>query len=1001
MFLPKRSQCFFSRPLLAVWFCFLISERGMSDTPETSTQITVVATQDASIKYDDSLTGNWSNVEVYGGNTPIIALVEFEISGLSSSTIGSAMFRPYINTLRNNTSSTFSIYSTTARDWDENSVEWSSRPLRDQLLDTITITGTGSYVDFDVTGAIVEALQAGESKVTFWIEDGEQEGEQIKFDSTTKTNKPQLVITTSADTTAPSFSSAATSTDGAKVILTYNEVLSSTTAASSDFLVEVDGVTATISDVAISGSTVELTLGSAVSSGQSVTVAFTDPTSNNDSNAIQDTSGNDAATLSTTTVSNQVAEVGQGLLQILGSRVNDRDWNENVGGGHLRADLSQLSDRDLSKTISYQWYADDVAVSGATSRDFILEEHSINNEAIYLVATYTALSGQQRVATSPTLNQLDWRIFSGGEDPSITGDYPYAGIMEGNLIGDNPTPFMATYSFASSSRTHGGNGWYEDGYRASETHSITSINASDQGMPAQEGTNILKMAATSNSKRVEWGNRNFNTRVQENQNVYVSQKIYLPSSEWDPVTQYSTLIFQHKQYPGSDPNFEIRLSNLGDYKLYVRSPYSHYSLTGQRVTDYPIATLNPDTWHDLKIHLTPSQSNSVGQMTIYLDGEVIFSEQGTNLNDKDTTNDSFLKLGMYTQILDDRHYFVDAVEMATFLPSTVSDWVNGATTDVNSQTRLLTVLDLENGSVTGGGTFSLGDEATLTATPSAGYVFASWSGDVSSTDNPLTITVDDNKSIGATFTEDTRDPDEDGLSNYQELVVLGTDPNDPDSDADGYNDGQEQSEGTDPNDAASLPTRLVTILDLENGSVTGGGTFNLGAEATLTATPSTGYVFVGWSGDSEATETPLKIAIDANKSIGATFTEDTRDPDEDGLSNYQELVVLNTNPNDADSDGDGWIDSDEVNLSYEPTEAGSVPVFKANLTTHKNPDGSVKDLTISFVTRTGGIYYVEESSDLVNWNVREGEIAGSGVIESRSVPMSAQQIFLRVKELVP
>ena len=49
---------------------------------------------------------------------------------------------------------------------------------------------------------------------------------------------------------------------------------------------------------------------------------------------------------------------------------------------------------------------------------------------------------------------------------------------------------------------------------------------------------------------------------------------------------------------GSDPNFEIRLSNLGEYKLYVRSPYSHYGLTGQKVTDYPIATLSPDTWHD-------------------------------------------------------------------------------------------------------------------------------------------------------------------------------------------------------------------------------------------------------------------------------------------------------------------------------------------------------------------------------------------------------------------
>ena len=257
--------------------------------------------------------------------------------------------------------------------------------------------------------------------------------------------------------------------------------------------------------------------------------------------------------------------------------------------------------------------------------------------------------------------------------------------------------------------------------------------------------------------------------------------------------------------------------------------------------------------------------------------------------------------------------------MTTFLPSTVSDWVTGATTVVTSPTRLLTILNLENGSVTGGGTFSLGLDATLTATPSAGYIFASWSGDASSTDNPLTVTMDDSKSIGATFTEDTRDPDGDGLSNYQELVEFGTDPNDADSDADGYNDGQEQSEGTDPNDAASLPTRLVTILDLENGSVTGGGTFNLGAETTLTATPSAGYVFAGWSGDASSTETPLKITIDANKSIGATFTEDTRDPDEDGLSNYQELVA-GTDPNDSDSDDDGYNDGLEIEIQINAVD---------------------------------------------------------------------------------
>ena len=873
----------------------------MSDTPETSTQTTVVATQDGSIKENSSTNGNWSKNEVYGGSTPVIALVEFDLSSFSKNdSIQSATFRPYVRTLKNNQSSSFSIYSTTAKDWSQSSVKWSTRPPKDQLLDTITITKSGSYVDFEVTDAIQDAIDNGQSKVTLWIEDSEKEYEGFEFDSVNKNasypNEPELVIVSGVaepDTTAPTFSSAATSTDGTKVILTYNEALSSTTAAASDFTIEVNGSAATISNVATSGSTVELTLSSAVVYGQTITVAYTDPTSGNDSNAIQDGAGNDAGDLSTTTVSNQVAEAGQGILQILGSTVNDKDWDQHVGGKHLRADLSQLNNRDTTKAITYQWYADGEAVSGATSRDFKLEDHSISNEAIHLVATYTTLSGQQRIATSPTLNQLDWRIFSGGEDSSIAGDYPYTGIMESYLVGDNPTPFMATYSFASSSRTHGGNGWYEDGYRASETHSITSINASDQGLPTQEGTNILKIAATSDSKRVELGNRNFNTRVQENQDVYVSQKVYLPSSEWDSVTQYSTLIFQHKQYPGSDPNFEIRLSNLGDYKLYVRSPYSHYGLTGQRVTDYPVATLNPDTWHDLKIHLTPSKSNNVGQMTIYLDGEVIFSEQGTNLNDIDSTNDSFLKLGMYTQILDDRHYFVDSVEMTTFLPSTVSDWVTGATTVVTSPTRLLTILNLENGSVTGGGTFSLGLDATLTATPSAGYIFASWSGDASSTDNPLTVTMDDNKSIGATFTEDTRDPDGDGLSNYQELVVLGTDPIDEDSDADGYNDGDEVTDGTDPNDSDSYPDPDKTAPTFSSAATSTDGTkviltYNEGLSST-TASVSDFTIEVDGSAatiSSVATSgSTVELSLNSAVAYGQTVTVAYTDPTSGNDSN--------------------------------------------------------------------------------------------------------------------
>ena len=350
-------------------------------------------------------------------------------------------------------------------------------------------------------------------------------------------------------------------------------------------------------------------------------------------------------------------------LQIVGSTVNDKDWDQHVGGGHLKADLSQLNDRDTSAAITFQWYADDLAISGATTSDLILSEHGISSETIHLVTTYSTLSGEQRVVTSPKLEQGDWRIFSGGED--------------GTIAGSNPAPFMETYSFSNSSRTHNGDGWYEDRILASDTHSISSVGAAEVGLSAIEGGSIIRIAATDGSKRAELGNRNWNTRLQENQDLYFAESLYLPKEEWDVVTQYSTLIFQHKQYPGADPNFEVRLSNEGDYKLFVQSPYGHYGLTGDKHNDHTIATLSPDTWHDLKIHLTPSHDDSLGQVTIYLDGETIFSETGTNLNDRDNTNDSFLKLGMYTNIEDSRHYYVDAVEMSTFLPSTVSDWVTG------------------------------------------------------------------------------------------------------------------------------------------------------------------------------------------------------------------------------------------------------------------------------------------------------------------------------------
>lgn len=140
-------------------------------------------------------------------------------------------------------------------------------------------------------------------------------------------------------------------------------------------------------------------------------------------------------------------------------------------------------------------------------------------------------------------------------------------------------------------------------------------------------------------------------------------------------------------------------------------------------------------------------------------------------------------------------------------------------------------------------TVSYGTTVTLTATPTANYIFARWDDGDTHAERVVTATVD--KTYTAFF-------------NVKTYKVS------------------------------------VDINDDAMGTVSGYGTFNAGTNVTLVATPKTGYDFVGWSGDKSGSTGTLAInSLDKNYNITATFkpkeyTITFKDEDEAVLSSNKE-----------------------------------------------------------------------------------------------------------------
>ena len=110
-------------------------------------------------------------------------------------------------------------------------------------------------------------------------------------------NWSQIYLSNSVttDTLAPTLPTAFV--DGNTINLIYNEDLDAAHQPSmNSFSVNVGGVNRALTWMAVSGDRVTLTLAAPVNADDVVTVSYTDPSSGNDANALQDLAGNDVAT---------------------------------------------------------------------------------------------------------------------------------------------------------------------------------------------------------------------------------------------------------------------------------------------------------------------------------------------------------------------------------------------------------------------------------------------------------------------------------------------------------------------------------------------------------------------------------------------------------------------------------------------------------------------------------------------------------------------------------
>ena len=205
------------------------------------------------------------------------------------------------------------------------------------------------------------------------------------------------------DNAGPVFQSAETAGSGTKIIMTYDEVLnSSKPPLKGSFSVALDSGTAavkeiTVSSLSISDKTVELRLAEAIEESRDVTVAYRDPTSGDDANAIQDRSENDADSVSAT-VSNEndpPYDGGEGKEDTVGPALTRAEMSQS--GTKILLSFNEILDSNGPSNSYFAINVDADTSDAAETRTVTLV--TVNDATIELDLNAAILEGREVVLT--------------------------------------------------------------------------------------------------------------------------------------------------------------------------------------------------------------------------------------------------------------------------------------------------------------------------------------------------------------------------------------------------------------------------------------------------------------------------------------------------------------------------------------------------------------------------------------------------------------------------